>query len=293
MKSMKKMKRRIITIIAFLCTLQGMAQQTPQYTVADSLRVTELLAAAVKEDATTNWMVFFARKLKGIPYVAKTLEGNKRERLIVNLRQLDCTTYVETVLALSRCAKNRETTLADYCRNLQQIRYLHGKIGYTTRLHYFTDWIIDNTAKQYVKELTEPTKVFSTPKTLNINFMSTHIQLYPMLVNNPDWVKTIAEQEKKLTGKVIHYLPKGKITDTPLLRQTIHDGDIICICTNKSGLDISHIGFAVWHKDGLHMLHASQLKKKVIEDPLTLYQYMQQHSSQTGIRVVRPLMASQ
>ena len=56
---------------------------------------------------------------------------------------------------------------------------------------------------------------------------------------------------------------------------------------NKAGLDIAHLGFAVWRADGLHLLNASQLHKKVVEEPMTLYRYMQQHPTFTGIRVVR------
>jgi hypothetical protein len=59
--------------------------------------------------------------------------------------------------------------------------------------------------------------------------------------------------------------------------------------TNKKGLDTSHIGIASWHKDGLHMLNASSVHKKVIEEPMTLFKYMQKHPSQIGVRVVRPL----
>ncbi|MBQ2498070.1 MAG: DUF1460 domain-containing protein, partial [Prevotella sp.] len=59
--------------------------------------------------------------------------------------------------------------------------------------------------------------------------------------------------------------------------------------TSKKGLDTSHVGIAVWHKDGLHLLNASMIHKKVVEEPMTLKQYMQKHLSQTGIRVVRVL----
>ena len=44
--------------------------------------------------------------LRGTPYVASTLEKRSRRALVVNLRELDCTTFAETVLALSRtCGK--------------------------------------------------------------------------------------------------------------------------------------------------------------------------------------------
>jgi len=40
----------------------------------------------------------------GAPYQTGTLEMPGREKLVVNLHAFDCTTFVETVLALARCA---------------------------------------------------------------------------------------------------------------------------------------------------------------------------------------------
>ena len=108
-----------------------------------------------------------------------------------------------------------------------------------------------------------------------------------MLKDNPQMTERIAKTEQLLSGKKFSYIPKSAILNTKLLRSAIHDGDIIAITTSKAGLDTSHIGIAVWHKDGLHMLNASQIHKKVVEEPMTLYQYMQKHPSQTGIRIVR------
>lgn len=46
-------------------------------------------------------MIHTALFFRGTPYVASTLE-KEPEGLVVNLRELDCTTFAETVLALSR-----------------------------------------------------------------------------------------------------------------------------------------------------------------------------------------------
>ena len=70
------------------------------YTKADSIKVMQLLNKGKKLAKDKNLILFYARQLVGIPYVAQTLEINKEEQLIVNLHQLDCTTYVENVLAL-------------------------------------------------------------------------------------------------------------------------------------------------------------------------------------------------
>lgn len=285
------MTRKYIYIIGvFLFVgISHIKAQEPQYVKADSLKVVSLLGEAAKADKTTNWVLFFSKRLEGIPYVAKTLEKNDKERLVINLQQLDCTTFVETVMALSLCAKNKQTRFDDYCRSLRMLRYRGGMVSYPTRLHYFTSWIADNTTLGFVREVHQPDSIFTQTQTLAIDYMSQHVEKYPMLVKNPSWVKEISDIEKALNGKKCRYIPKAEIANTHAFRQTIHDGDIIAIVTNKKGLDTSHIGFAVWRKDGLHLINASQIHKKVVNESMTLYEYMQKHPTQIGIRIIRPL----
>ena len=74
---------------------------------------------------------------------AHTLEVNEEEKLVVNFDEVDCTTFVEYVLALALSpVKNGTIDNADYARTLQSIRYRDSKIdGYTSRLHYIADWV--------------------------------------------------------------------------------------------------------------------------------------------------------
>lgn len=261
--------------------------QSPQYQKQDSIKVEKLLADALKQEASTNWILYFSNKLMNIPYVAKTLEKNDTERLVINLQQLDCTTFVENVLALSFCTQKKQRSFKDFCRFLRMIRYKNGIVSYPTRLHYFTQWITDNTQLGYVSEVQKPDSIFSRVQTLNIDFMSQHVNQYPMLVKNPSLINEIANKEKELTGKQYQYIPKEQISNSKAMRKAIQDGDIIAITTSKKGLDTSHIGFAVWRNDGLHLINASQIHKKVIDEPMTLYDYMQKHPTQMGIRIVR------
>ena len=281
------MKKYIICFMCFAC-FSIMQAQNIQYIKDDSVKVESFLAEAYKQDNITNWVLYFSSKLMGIPYVAKTLEGNDTEKLIINLRQLDCTTFVENVMALSICAQKRLCTFNDFCRYLRLLRYKNGMISYPTRLHYFTQWIADNTEMGFVKEIQSPDSVFTRIQTLDINYMSTHSTQYPMLVKNPSWIYEIEKCEKELQGKQFRYIPKKEINNSNAFRDAIKDGDIIAITTKKKGLDTSHIGFAVWHLDGLHLINASQIHKKVVDEPMTLHDYMQEHPSQEGIRIIRP-----
>ena len=258
------------------------------YSSEDQKRIENILAKYANHGTSASSLIItLAREFKGVPYVAKTLENDSIENLVINTRQLDCTTYVENVLAMYLCINDHKLSFSDFCSYLRQIRYVGGKVSYPTRQHYFTEWIDENTKDGFVEELQTAPPPFTATQHLRINFMSKHTSLYPMLKNNPELVKPIAEMESRLSGNVYRFIPKTSIANTQLFRSTIHDGDIIAITTSKSGLDTSHIGIAVWHKDGLHMLNASQIHKKVVEEPMTLYQYMQKHPSQNGIRIVR------
>lgn len=261
------------------------------YTKADSVKVTQLLSSvptALEGQDAGQLMIHFARKFLGTPYVAKTLEVNREEKLVVNTRQLDCSTYLETVLALTLCAKEGRKTFADYQRVLARIRYKNDTVSYPNRLHYFTWWMTINTEKGIVRELQEPNPPFNATQTIDVHYMSAHVEQYPMLVGRLDYQDEIARMEQNFNGRKYQYIPKAEINNTDLLRQTIHDGDIIGIVTNKDGLDIAHVGIAIWHTDGLHMLHASMLKKKVIEDTQLLKEYLMARKTHLGIRIARP-----
>ena len=276
------MKRYIIGIITLLAGLVARAQVT--YTTTDSITICRLLKEAPRK-ASTLW---FARQFHGIPYVAHTLEVNDNEQLVVNTRQLDCTTLVETVTALTICVQQEKRRWADYLRTLRTLRYRQGLMdGYTSRLHYFTDWIDDKQLMGIVSEIQGPNPPFTALQKVQVSYMSQHPQSYQALKANAALVPVIKRQEQALTGKTYRYIPKQAIRNTQLLRQTIKDGDIIAITCNKKGLDIAHLGFAVWQKDGLHLLNASSIHHKVVTEPLTIRQYLQKHSTFTGVRIIR------
>jgi len=286
--------RRLATIliIGIMTAITAVAADTTQCAVvansADSTFVAEALIEARSLPRTTNFPLHFARKFLGRPYVAHTLEGNDPERLVVNTRQLDCTTLVENVTALTLCVYRNLYTWRDYLNALLQMRYRNGLLdGYTSRLHYFTDWIADNTRKELVSEIQQPVPPFTATQTIKVNYMSTHPEAYKALKGHPELLPVIKAQEDSLCGRQYRYIPKTAVANTKAMRSAVRDGDIIAITCSKPGLDIAHLGFAVWRNDGLHLLNASLLHKKVVEEPMTLGQYLQKHPSHTGIRIIR------
>lgn len=225
-------------------------------------------------------MLDHALSYLGKPYVAHTLEVNDEERLVVNLEEVDCTTFVEYVLAQS-LADTRGGKMEDY---LKRIRYRNGRVdGYTSRLHYIAEWVENGVRNGFIEDVT----ALCSPDTLllSLSFMSTHPDSYRHLKRSPENVAKMKAIEESLSGRIVRYLPKEKITDEG--PSWIKDGDIFCITTNIAGLDVAHLGFAC-HRDGqLKLLHASSSRRQVVLSEGSLAQMFPLNKSWTGVRVLR------
>ena len=243
------------------------------------------IASSVSAQETDNAMLKYGLNFLKTPYVAHTLEVNEDEKLVVNFDEVDCTTFVEYVLALALSpVKNGTIDNADYARTLQSIRYRDGKIdGYTSRLHYIADWVNNGVRHGFMEDITAA----NSPDTvrLSLNFMSAHSKAYKHLESSPENISKIEEIEKSLSGQLFHYIPKNKLPDEGL--GWIKDGDIIAITTNIPGLDVVHLGLACYEKGVLKLLHASSTQKMVVVSQEPLAQMLKRNKKFTGIRVLR------
>ena len=252
----------------------------------DRAHIEKWLQEAVSLPKDSCRTLHFAKKMLGVPYVAGTLDGNEEEQLVVLVDSLDCTTFVETVLAFCIADKRGERDYEGFKKALTQIRYRDGILnGYTSRLHYFSDWIRNNEQMGFVKECTSETAC-SQPKELWLDFMTSHVDSYLPMKKNPELVQEMAAHEKNWQGTVVSYIPKEKLNLSPE-ELKIKDGDVLAMVTNIKGLDIVHVGFAFWREGKLHLLHASSSAKKVIEDPKTQYESSKNTKAHIGVRAIR------
>ena len=252
----------------------------------DRASIEKWLQEAVSLSKDSCRTLHFAKKMLGVPYVAGTLDGNEEEQLVVLVDSLDCTTFVETVLAFCIADKRGERDYEGFKKALTQIRYRDGILnGYTSRLHYFSDWICNNEQMGFVKECTSETAC-SLPKELWLDFMTTHVDSYLPMKKNSELVKEMASHEKNWQGTVVSYIPKEKL-NLPPEGLKIKDGDVLALVTNIKGLDVVHVGFAFWKDNQLHLLHASSSAKKVIEDPKTQYESSKNTKAHIGVRAIR------
>lgn len=266
------------------------------YSASDSITVEQLLSKAMSQPPKTCLTFFFGNKLAGHPYKSGTLEKNYvgrsgcgQEQLIINTREFDCTTFVETVLALARTAERGKHSFNDFCNNLQALRYQQGTIAdYTSRNHYFSTWIDNATSSSIMYEVVPTDKALCRKRKLNIHYMTSHPERYHALQGegNEDYLRKIKQMEQRQNMKEVTYIPKNVLNNPRNLLSFIKDGDIVAIETSKEGLDTSHVGIAVWSSDNrLRFIHASSAYHKVVTSPVYTYLKKQKHA--IGIRILR------
>ncbi len=240
-------------------------------------------------------MALLGRTFVGTPYVPGTLEVDGPERLVINFQGLDCVTFVENVLTLSRFVRgeNVDALLGDrvaaeerYEALLTEIRYRQGRVeGYSSRLHYFTDWIGSNEERGLVRDVTR--EIGADLDTEPVDFMTTHTETYRQL-SDPEHVSRIREAEERLSEKGRWYLPQDRLAASS---SSIRDGDIIAATSTVPGLDVAHTGLALWVEGRLHLLHAPLVGEAVQVSEVPLADRLLGIRAQDGVIVARPTWA--
>jgi len=228
----------------------------------------------------------------GTRYIPGTLDPPGPEHLVVDLRELDCVTFVENLLALVRFVRHDgvaalghpASARARYERYLIDLRYRNGVLdGYPSRLHYFSDWLADNARRGHLQLLTR--ELGGVPDSEPIRFMSTHASAYRQLADSANR-RAIESTEARLDSGPRWYVPEGRIR---AIEDRIQDGDVIAATSTLPGLDVAHTGIAIWREGRLHLLHAPLVGKSVELSTLPLAERIVKIGSQDGIMVARPV----
>ncbi len=217
-------------------------------------------------------------------YVSATLENGTEEKMVVNLRELDCTTFVENVLALSLVVKSGKGNFESFVSELQKIRYRNGiRKGYPSRLHYFSEWINNNQQKGIVNGSINRN---GQKIDKSINYMSLHPVDYPVLKEHPELIPQIAMQEKELSKQEFWYFPKSDFAN---LYRNLKHGDIIALTSNIDGVDVNHVGIIIKRGNEFYLLHAPLSGKKVLISDNPITDFLKPASKNSGIMIARPV----
>lgn len=291
------MRKGIFILFIILLVSANIRGQSFIYSRSDSLIYEDYAKefANRQQEPIGELIVNTAKYFKERPYVASTLELDGEERLVVNLREFDCTTFVESCIALSLSLKSKDvpiekdTPLENYMFWLSFLRYRNEPFGnkridgYASRLHYTSDWIYENEEKNILQNISS--RLGGKVVSKKIDFMSTHPQSYKQLKDNADNLEKIKKVETAIYERNEYIvIPKYGIAAN---QKDIKDGDIIAFATSINGLDYSHIGIGCWVKGKLHFVHASTKYNKVVLEPKTLIEYCETSKRCTGISVLR------
>ena len=289
---MKKVATLLYIVFLFSSSfsLRGVAPEQIRWhsEATDTTLITKLLVKATDLSASNpNELVdYIGRQFIGTPYKGGTLEGSP-EMLTVNFDEFDCTTFVETVAALALTVEEKKNSWQDFIETLSTLRYRQDEpAGYASRLHYFSDWIVNNTHKGLIREVTDRIpQADSQIKTLD--YMSRNRSAYPALADNSEF-EGIKNMEVGYRSHRFPYVKSARLSAKPIIN-SLKAGDIVALTTKTDGLDVSHVGLIVIESDGPHLLHASSREGKVVIDKLPLTEYMRKAHTLTGIRVIRLL----
>lgn len=223
-----------------------------------------LLNAANKiEDASVR-INFISAMFLETKYKAATLIGNKntQEVFVINLKEVDCFTFIDYVEAM-----RRSSSFDEFKKNLRMVRYREGKIDFLTRNHFFTDWAEFNS--DYIKDVTGEIgqdKAKEIEKDLNRKKDGTFF-----LPGLPPKKRTVS------------FIPASEL-DADLMHK-VKTGDYVGIYSDEEGLDVSHVGIII-KEDKVYFRHATikkELKKVVDTD------FMEYIANRPGIVILRPV----
>lgn len=291
---MKKLIFLMLTLLLACAPRQASQQVAHAATMAqmrfhcdgDTVLINQLLMKGYESGLSdANALIeFYAHQLLGTPYVAHTLEGDQ-EMLTINIHELDCLTFIETLYSLTRATLNRRYSWRDFAANIENIRYRGGEMGdYSSRIHYISEWIIDNHIRGNLVEIT-PDLPHVDYMIKNIDYMTHHTDSYRQLKNDSVMVEKIRRYE--LRRHRFPYVKRSWLNDKAV-KAALRSGDFVSLVTKTEGLDVSHNGIIIVDDKGdPYLLDASMSGGKVMLESKPLFKYLERSKTNIGIRVFR------
>ncbi|MEE8410503.1 MAG: N-acetylmuramoyl-L-alanine amidase-like domain-containing protein [Myxococcota bacterium] len=220
----------------------------------------------------------------GTPY-GDPPQDRDPERLTVELETFQCVSFVESTLAVARCTWSEQPNGECFLRELQALRYRDGIMdGYGSRLHYFTDWIDDNTRRGHLRNLS--IDLGGKAETFDFTFMTAHPLRYPALADPHAFAEVNATEER--LSRLPHLVLGHAAVSANA--QRLRSGDLVAIVSDKyPGLRVRHAGFIDRTAQGLpRLLHASSSHKRVMITAAGIADYMTTRPDRRGIVALRP-----
>lgn len=246
----------VIASFAVLAMTQStFAEATQAPTLETLLSVPAVQKLAVRERAAYYANVFLNHKT---PYLVEPLgegpQGEISKAPLYRFDGFDCTTFVETVMALSLSKNSTE-----FKGRMNQIRYKNSSVNYVMRNHFTSvDWIPNNQANGFVKDITASVAGAQT------KWSQTWIDKAGWYAKKGGKFKKLGEGIPKVLAQLA-YVSKEDLLNIKGLEDRIPSGSIFSLVRPNwdvvkaagTRLDVSHQGFLIRENGVLYMVHAS------------------------------------
>ena len=221
----------------------------------DAQLIRQLIADTRPMKSIGERMKYVSGRLLGLPYIANPLIGspNVPEELVTRMDAFDCTTYLQTVLALA-LAKSTD----EFVTRLREIRYVDGEVDYYKRLHYTMDWAQYQVRRGLLVDLTLGEEIIVREKTLS-------------------FLKGI--EPRRVTMRYFAKTALGYVS------RWLVDGDLIYFISSRRDLDTFHVGMIFRNGSQVVMRHARHKRERVLEQSLDEFF---QRSQFSGFIINRP-----
>lgn len=263
---MRVVTRVLLLLFTACCALTALpAAAAPVVDDETGRRIDELVAVRAQSAGLAPGALIevLSRQLLGTPYQANMLVGSATvpEQLTIDLRAVDCFTYLDYIEAARRSGDRDE-----FAANVITARYTGGQVDFTRRKHFFTDWA--HTDRIAADDITASLGA-ATTLTKQLNAKGDGGLYLPGLPAIP---------------RAISYLPSAAV-DAGVIAG-LRTGDYLGAYADLPGLDVTHVGIFVDTPGGPVFRNASSLSangNQVVDTPLRDYL-----ATVPGLVVLRP-----
>ena len=282
--------RFLHALILGLCVTRAAAAAASPPMSADQKQKLEAwydaLGAPRGAETFGHYLARAARVQHGVGY-APPASAPGVETMRIDLDAFECVSFIESAIAVARCAWSGEPDELCFTEDVEASRYRGGALGdYASRLHYFVDWIGDNEGRGRIENLT--TSLGGTPVQKDF-YLITRRELPKAALEQEELAavtETLLATEHRLSSASHDVLGRES---APEALRVLNDGDLVAFVRERPGLLVHHAGFVSWVNGSPRLVHASSYHQRVVITERDVTDYLLRRSERKGVIIARPL----
>ncbi|WP_027334163.1 N-acetylmuramoyl-L-alanine amidase-like domain-containing protein [Mycoplasma elephantis] len=207
-------------------------------------------------------VVAISEKFLGFTYVPDkmigSIEKGVEEILVLDILGVDCFTFLDYTVALAM-----SKDIDEFKENVAKVRYIDGRVDYTTRKHFFTDWGHENIkiANNAVDLMAEDAKKIANDKKLIINIKK-NINAKKEVDKKVTefWLPGVRTTDREFDA--IKFEKDHRILDEKFIMDNFKEGDFVMVGTNLDGLDVTHCGILIFKEGPVYEYDENGVEKR-------------------------------